>query len=66
MASAEAERRKASGLPIKRAAALAHIQVASSGCAARTKRNCVFRRFAPLFLAHDLVRKPDTTFRDHA
>jgi hypothetical protein len=27
---------------------------------------CAFRRFASLFFAHDLVRKPDTTFRDHA
>jgi len=27
---------------------------------------CAFRRFASLFCAHDLVRKPDTTFRDHA
>jgi hypothetical protein len=27
---------------------------------------CAFRRSASLFVAHDLVRKPDTTFRDHA
>jgi hypothetical protein len=28
--------------------------------------HCAFRRFASLFSAHDLVRKPDTAFRDHA
>ena len=27
---------------------------------------CAFRRFASLISARDLVRKPDTTFRDHA
>jgi len=27
---------------------------------------CAYRRSASLLCAHDLVRKPDTTFRDHA
>jgi hypothetical protein len=33
---------------------------------ARQWSACAFRRFASLLSARDLVRKPDTTFRDHA
>ena len=44
----------------------AHWQAATSAGVARTLVGCASRRSAPLFLAHDLVRKPDTTFRDHA
>jgi len=43
-----------------------HWLVVTQADAARTLVGCAFRRSAPLFVAHDLVRKPDTTFRDHA
>jgi hypothetical protein len=50
--------------PIWRAAAL-EASAASAGVA-RQWLACAFRRFASLFSAHDLVRKPDAAFRDHA
>ena len=35
-------------------------------CRAANGWHCAFRRFASLFSAHDLARKPGATFRDHA